>query len=78
LVITKMNEKIRNLAAQAGAPRADYPYETVVLTTVELEKFAESIVQECIGVVTDTTNDSEWDGYNQATACAIKEHFGVK
>lgn len=41
-------------------------------------KLAELIVKECIEVVTDTTNDSEWDGYNQATACAIEDHFGVK
>lgn len=66
---------------ESRGPNANCPQPNghcTKLHKVDLEKFVELIVKECIGIVTDTTNDSEWDSYNRATANAIKEHFGVK
>ncbi|HET8688446.1 MAG TPA: hypothetical protein VFM18_17685 [Methanosarcina sp.] len=67
---------MRNIIEQAYASKLADGTGTVPFA--HIEHFAMLIVQECIGVVTDTTNDSEWDGYNEATACAIREHFGIK
>jgi len=45
-----MNERIQNLAEQAGAVKyeADWKRDSYPVNLAELEKFAELIVQECI------------------------------
>lgn len=67
-----MNERIKELAAQAGYNKI---FDNDTKARARLEKFAELIIRECVGVVTETTNDSEWDGYNQATASIIMERL---
>jgi len=79
-----MNERIRELAEQAGGnpnykafrgyflpPPPDY----IDPATVNLEKFAELIVKECIDTVLDCT--VEYTTRPQV-ANEIKEHFGVE
>jgi hypothetical protein len=66
-----MNERIRELAKKA--------YEDVIantpsfLVTKEMyeEKFAELIVQECVGIA------DEYDGVGSTIVSRIKQHFGV-
>ena len=68
-----MNERIRELAEQAGytpLPGFDFANE---LQAVFLKKFAELIVRECMRVV----EDYYMDPCSYADE-AIKEHFGVE
>jgi hypothetical protein len=89
-----MNERIDELLWQAGGyTKLSYPNDTFLdgryaLTQLQLDKFAELIVRECIGkceFVADmatVTNSGEMARKTKATAdsCAamIKEHFGVE
>ena len=71
-----MNERIQELALQAGM-RFDrfgmvIPTTLAVQETVNLEKFAELIVKECIQAVSDDGIKSDWYQH------LIKQHFGVE
>jgi hypothetical protein len=73
-----MNERIRELAEQAGHryyPSSNSGPLRVEYLTPELEKFAELIVQECQTVV-------EWaisvDSTIDRVPVLIREHFGVE
>jgi hypothetical protein len=70
-----MNEKIKQLAEQAGIYNLELTDETEYWI---LEKFAELIVRECLDIV----NRKEYS-YHEAdplweTSQLIKEHFGVE
>ena len=73
-----MNERIKELAEQAGIEFTYDPTETPMRAFVEcwgdeMEKFAELIVQECAGRV-------DWilaEG-NKTQGDLIREHFGIK
>ena len=70
-----MNERIRELAEQAGIYKLDLSDETEYWI---IEKFAELIVRECLDIV----NRKEYS-YHEAdplweTSQLIKEHFGVE
>jgi len=74
-----MNERIRELAHEAGLPT----YNPEGIPT-KLEKFAELIVQECVGVVenlspgyNDYRNQIE-DAFRGDCVGKIREHFGVE
>lgn len=71
-----MNERIRELAHEAGLPT--YNPEGV---PTKLEKFAQLIVRECINEVKGL-QVSDWNqNWNQAiahTVLHLKEHFGVE
>jgi len=74
-----MNERIRELAHEAGLPT----YNPEGIPT-KLEKFAELIVRECVGVVenlspgyNDYRNQIE-DAFRGDCVEKIREHFGVK
>jgi hypothetical protein len=73
-----MNERIRELAKQAGLTQAkDFKSGDEVKNFVfgnGLEKFAELIVQECAEVVKWTPSLYPNDTYVKN----IKEHFGVE
>ncbi len=88
-----MNERIRELAKQAGGnpnykafrgyflpPPPDY----IDPATVDLGKFAEFIVKECIGcceqVISDPVPKSVDTWLNGGSQCIdqIKQHFGVE
>ena len=60
-----MNERIKELAEQAGFP--EWSQKTIGF---ELEKFAELIVRECAEVAADR---DALDIYEE-----IREHFGVE
>ena len=47
-----MNERIRELAKQAGMESADFPYDEFGMPW-EQKKFAELIVKECTNIVED-------------------------
>ena len=64
----KMNERIRELAEQAGWDNHHSKFDT------RIEKFAELIVRECAGVV--EKNLFESIGWN--TSKKVKQHFGVE
>ncbi len=84
-----MNERIRELARQAGAhvstrnlmSNPPQHIETVELWDDRIEKFAELIVRECIDEVSDLM-DYEGEGVDLDTLRfvrrIIKEHFGVE
>ena len=61
-----MNERIRELALQAGAQGI------VNRDFIDVEKFAELIVRECAGVGQQYA-DGNYEVYNQ-----ILEHFGLE
>ena len=69
-----MNEKIKELALQAGG--SHYPD----VNTTQLVKFAELIVRECADTVTDRCEMRNESDVKRAEyhAKRIKEHFGVK
>ena len=60
-----MNEKIKELFHQAYG----YPIDVV---GEQAEKFAELIVQECVGIA------DEYDGVGSTIVSRIKQHFGVE
>ena len=65
-----MNERIRQLAHEAGLPT----YNPEGIPT-KLEKFAELIVRECINIVNDAVDHRE---PASTYVGKIKEHFGVE
>ena len=67
-----MNERIRELAEQAGSTHKQN-LGVYQFYTDELEKFAELIVQECIGVA-DHSNVTGKSIIGER----IKQHFGVE
>jgi hypothetical protein len=89
-----MNEKIRELAEQAKITFTDYGSGEFLteddISLPRLEKFAELIVRECIGITDDLVNrnvDGSWTSnelytdYNGAlfeVKRRIEEHFGVE
>ena len=90
-----MNERIKELALEAGIGFTlwdDSGREMILNFTPEerLEKFAELIVRECIGITDDLVNrnvDGSWTSnelytdYNGAlfeVKRRIEEHFGVE
>ena len=77
-----MNERIKQLAEQAGFSKDRFDLfwdEDANAEGVDLEKFAELIVRECLSIV-EPTEDSgdEWCVTLKGTAQEIKEHFGVE
>jgi hypothetical protein len=79
-----MNERIRELALQAGFCVANdkiyIPTTSEDITTCQ-EKFAELLVRECAELVEGFTIEQEvaLDQYDEYEASAVlKEHFGVE
>ena len=72
-----MNERIRELVKQAGGVGHDDDGNelTPALVGKGLEKFAELIVRNCVGIVADAVNHRE---PASTYVGKIKEHFGVK
>ena len=70
-----MNERIRELAHEAGLPT----YNPEGIPT-KLEKFAELIIRECADTAENCFVYWPMDGSLQRKGCAnaIKKHFGVE
>lgn len=64
-----MNERIRELMAEVGM---SVDYLTNTKQIVLIEKFAELIVRECVGIA------DEYDGVGSTIVSRIEKHFGVK
>lgn len=78
-----MNERIRELAEQAGFCH-DINHGIYLCAPMHMEKFAELIVGECVGVVenlspgyNDYRNQIE-DAFRGDCVGKIREHFGVE
>ena len=84
-----MNERIKELALQAGIFKPKEFYQHI--DALQLEKFAELIVQECLKEIKDMIVDESerlYPNNKQTTECVndrlldaydnIKEHFGVE
>ena len=67
-----MNQRIRELAEQAGMWRQ--AYDIGEESPAGLEKFAELIVGECISAVENTNDRYRRDYFAQK----IKQHFGIE
>jgi hypothetical protein len=68
-----VNERIRELAKQAGAGEWG---DSIVPAMMDVEKFAELLIQECCNAADDwyqNANDIHWD-----PAQHIRNHFGVE
>ena len=61
-----MNERIRELATQAGYKDFDY--------AIIAHKFADLLVRECISVIEDTNDRHRRDYFAEK----IKQHFGIQ
>jgi hypothetical protein len=93
-----MNERIKQLAKQAGLEFDDdealeFGKQIYYVTTEDMEKFAELIIQECMDVALDKKKwvedqvvfdprDQAWNKarvqQSQHIIDKIKEHFGVE
>ena len=71
-----MNERIRELIAQAREPlhNRDLPFNQGLMEYSE--KFAELIVRDCAQVADQWVNDED-NGHNLVSA-KLKKHFGVE
>jgi hypothetical protein len=70
-----MNERIRELAEQAGF-KVNWQHEDVqAIKMARFEKFAELIVSECSRIADDWVNNED-NGKNYPSD-KIKQHFGV-
>jgi len=83
-----MNARIKKLAEQAEqyASEKDRKYDGAgnlnwQWQDIKMEKFAELIVQECIGVVDDAErggSNDVWDNAVKFIRRDLQEHFGVE
>ena len=88
-----MNERIRELAEQAGFIVDQSGHIMVCFTSDgndEVKKFAELIIQECLRLnktrlASIPDDQKDWDGHNYGMTAAVygfedlvKEHFGVE
>jgi len=74
-----MNERIRELAEQAGihfgrSATLDGSNIARFVTTSDMEKFAELIVQECAQVLWNIDSGELHDEYVES----LKKHFGIE
>ena len=77
-----MNERIKELAEQAGF-KVNWQHEDVqAIKMARFEKFAELIVRECVGVCESMSLIGPYKEVQDATlkdaVIQIKEHFGVE
>lgn len=69
-----MNDRILELAEQAGASVSTIGGIFINKTNLDIEKFAELIVKECAQLVEDNLDPhNAW-----VTPGYIKEHFGIE
>ena len=70
-----MNERIRELADQADIVFGRYNNNAVLCSAIDINKFAQLIVMECVTIVTDAVDHRE---PASTYASKIQQHFGVK
>jgi hypothetical protein len=74
-----MNERIRQLAVQAGIllRQKDFSYFWVE-SAEDIEKFAQLIIEECMEQVWYSREDGINGNVSQVIKDRIKQHFGVE
>lgn len=72
-----MNELIKELAEQAMGTKKHVP-PVWQFYDIELEKFAELIIAECVSVCNNRVGNSDYNTGRMHCASDIKEYFGVK
>lgn len=75
-----MNERIKELALQAGMQTTNLHYgrrDPYVLWENDIEKFAELIVRECILVIEEEAEHIHAEGTIEAIV-NLEKHFGVE
>jgi hypothetical protein len=81
-VVIEMNERIKQFADKIWAEEYWDNPATDKLLPAQLNKFAELIVRECVGVMYDNAIERkvppDIDKTPLQYAIAIKEHFGVE
>ena len=77
-----MNERIKELAEQAGWGKGETQDDCMACSTFDPEKFADLIVRECVTVMYDDAIERKVPpDINQTPthyAVAVLEHFGVE
>ena len=78
-----MNERIQKLIEQATSTQGPTPYNPLTFEVFDKEKFAELIVRECAGIVSEHKDQAIDDGCNVDEAMSVAEmdlleHFGVE
>jgi hypothetical protein len=77
-----MNERIRELAEQAGLEFDDdlvlEPEAIYYTTQKDLEKFAELIVRDCLAMCLTSVGNKDYNTGRMHCHDNIKEHFGVE
>jgi hypothetical protein len=77
-----MNERIKELALQSGAVPL-VGHGGLIISNLNVEKFAELIVRECVSVMKSTVDESidfdrKLDETSSWIESDIKRHFGVE
>ena len=70
-----MNKRIRELAEQADIVFGHYNNNEVICSAIDIEKFAELIVQECVNICESGSSTQMTCG---GAAMLIKQKFGVE
>jgi len=74
---SSMNERIQQLAEQAGIVKPEVFYQHI--DALQLEKFAELIVEECCNRLSEETIRHDGYGYNQHELYnRLRKHFGIE
>lgn len=78
-----MDQRIKKLADKIWAEEYWNNPNTDKLLPAQLNKFAELIVQECVGIVAKRKDEAIDDGWNVDEAMSmaemdLEEHFGIK
>jgi hypothetical protein len=77
-VIIQMNERLLELAKQAGLKK-DHGSDREYIGDFDWREFADLIVRECIGAVDIPTHlNGEAEHYFREAAQLIRNHFGVE
>jgi hypothetical protein len=73
-----MNERIKELAEQAFNEANNGSINNIKIPKEFVEKFAELIVRECVGMLDDEDDYGPYSTGVRSAAYRIKKHFGVK
>jgi hypothetical protein len=71
-----MNQRILQLAKESGISLRGYPMNPLMVYPSELQKFSESIVQECADLFEIEWGDEKLTGNDVGSV--LKKHFGAE
>ena len=73
-----MNQRIKELAEQATTTQGATRYNPLTHQVFDREKFAELIVQDCVDIFNDDSDNLVFEIHNKISRDKIKQHFGVE